>query len=104
MRLTECRISSKGFQFYDSPIKRGAWNEELIEEVCFNSMIVRLKVYTVSKTGRASACFNSMIVRLKVDEEMEEIRKDECFNSMIVRLKVGMGLEQLLEALEVSIL
>ena len=34
---------SKGFQFYDSPIKREAAEAERIEKERFNSMIVRLK-------------------------------------------------------------
>ena len=76
------------FQFYDSPIKSNG-NFPLFRYILgFNSMIVRLKVWTVRGYNPVEGGFNSMIVRLKVFVRQDVHNFRSCFNSMIVRLKV----------------
>ena len=59
-------ILDRRFQFYDSPIKRTVCATQLsIRTMCFNSMIVRLKVSIRLRIVTHSQSFNSMIVRLK---------------------------------------
>ena len=54
------------FQFYDSPIKSIKYLRSNHPIVCFNSMIVRLKVFQgVRESVPPFFGFNSMIVRLK---------------------------------------
>ena len=56
---------------------------------CFNSMIVRLKVFYQTKHKRFVPGFNSMIVRLKGICNISVWHMLRGFNSMIVRLKVS---------------
>ena len=95
----------KEFQFYDSPIKRSMQHVHADELLCFNSMIVRLKV--ARKKQRSSlqnTSFNSMIVRLKGRLFEHYFFQAVCFNSMIVRLKVDRVLVRDSEYNVVSIL
>ena len=55
------------FQFYDSPIKSSAAVYDEAFFVCFNSMIVRLKVCNSPYARTTNKGFNSMIVRLKAN-------------------------------------
>ena len=77
------------FQFYDSPIKSGIFQDNVIAGVdSFNSMIVRLKVPPLRPGRFFVRGFNSMIVRLKGTRPycLKKVAFKR-FNSMIVRLK-----------------
>ena len=81
------------FQFHTGSIKRIPSTLPLsIRKLCFNSILVRLKVDILNNVRVSIFCFNSILVRLKATcgERPARFIKTR-FNSILVRLKVRIG-------------
>ena len=59
------RAGGDGFQFHSGSIKSGEINRSDVEQMCFNSIVVRLKGCLALRKSGALSCFNSIVVRLK---------------------------------------
>ena len=76
------------FQFHYGTIKRMIGLLLIIQKVCFNSTMVRLKAISATREAESNSCFNSTMVRLKDDETIRKTQDSYySFNSTMVRLK-----------------
>ena len=87
---TGCIIMSFWFQFHSGAIKRLVYCCRLTSSSsCFNSILVRLKVYKYEFLSEEHQRFNSILVRLKGCPLEITIKYSTSFNSILVRLKAG---------------
>ena len=77
------------FQFHTGSIKSDKCHFVVVKRICFNSILVRLKVQPVTNYDLFLDGFNSILVRLKVQHLTTHVQMlCRCFNSILVRLKV----------------
>ena len=82
----------KKFQFQTGAIKSlDGGGDTGCKNHCFNSKLVRLKVFMSSWVDGIRKRFNSKLVRLKVVRPFTVLARYDCFNSKLVRLKVARG-------------